>query len=80
MVASPFMLIGLHRPPRLRAVYAFVISLLGGALLFMAAVPLLVAGQALPGMAAALVVLIAAVWLAFHRRPSRVSAPPEAHR
>jgi len=74
------MLIGLRRPPRLRAVYAFVISLLCGALLIMSAVPLLLIDQALLGPAAAVVVLVASVWLAFHRpRSSRMGMPPKAH-
>lgn len=60
--------------------YAFVISLLCGALLIMSAVPLLLIDQALLGPAAAVVVLVASVWLAFHRpRSSRMGMPPKAH-
>lgn len=79
VVASPFMLIGLYRPPRLRAVYAFVISLLGGALLLMASVPLLLINALLLAPIAAVIVFVLCVWLAFHRRrPHRVGIPDTA--
>ena len=76
VVASPFMLIGLYRPPRLRAVYAFMTSLLGGALLLIASVPLLLINALLLAPIAAVIVFVLFVWLAFHRPcPSRVGIP-----
>ena len=79
VAASPLMLIGLYRPPRLRAVYAFVFSLLGGALSLVAWVPLLLIDALLLAPTAAMIVLVLSVWLAFHRpRPGRVGIPETA--